>query len=218
MNIGNNISKIFNLNISKNKYILEGGSIEADGRGTCLTTKQCLLNKNRNPQLKQIDIETNLKNELGLKNILWIDSGLYGDHTDGHIDTLARFIAPGQIICMYAKYKTDPNYYTLKNNITKLKKFKDITGKYFDIIEIESPGVIRNYKGKIMPASYINFYHANNSVIIPNFNNNINETTLDILSKYSKKRIVTLAAENILTGGGTFNCITLQIPSGDNID
>ena len=212
--VATNIANKFKLNILNYNYILEGGSIESNGLNTCLTTKQCLLNKNRNKELSQNDIEKNLKNMLGFEKILWLEEGLLNDHTNGHIDTLARFVSYSKVVCMRAHYKNDPNFKILKQNSIQLKKFTNASGNRLEVIEIPSPGIIKNNNGKIMPASFVNFYNANNAIIMPSFNSHFDEEAMEILSKSLNKKIITKSAKAILTGGGTFNCITLEVPIG----
>ncbi|MFN5659597.1 MAG: agmatine deiminase family protein, partial [Pseudanabaena sp.] len=146
-------------------WVLEGGAIEVDGEGTCLTTKQCLLNPNRNPHLDQEAVESGLKAALGVEKILWIEEGLLNDHTDGHIDTIARFIAPHKIMCMEPTSEDDPNYQVLKDIGSQLENMTDAKGRKIDVVRIPSPNLVLDDEGQIMPASYLNFYISNDSVI-----------------------------------------------------
>ncbi len=213
--LATNIVQTFECHNIQHDFFLEGGAIETDGMATCLTTKQCLLNKNRNPKFLQPNIEKKLKDALGFEKILWVDRGLYNDHTDGHIDTLTRFIAPGQIVCMRAHYKSDQNFNTLKDISNQLKKFTDTSGNKLEVIEIPSPGEIKNTQNEIMPASFMNFFIANNGLIVPVFDSPFDQEALGILSKCMSKEVLGLPARVILTGGGTFNCITQQVPTGE---
>ncbi|MFN5749400.1 MAG: agmatine deiminase family protein, partial [Pseudanabaena sp.] len=142
-------------------WVLEGGAIEVDGEGTCLTTKQCLLNPNRNPHLDQEAVESGLKAALGVEKILWIEEGLLNDHTDGHIDTIARFIAPHKIMCMEPTSEDDPNYQVLKDIGSQLENMTDAKGRKIDVVRIPSPNLVLDDEGQIMPASYLNFYISN---------------------------------------------------------
>lgn len=188
-------------------WILEGGSVDVDGQGNCLTTRQCLLNPNRNPSLSLQEIEHGLREALGVKRVLWLNDGLLNDHTDGHIDTIARFIAPGTVTCMEAENTSDPNYKVMKQIAADLRAMD------LKVISLPSPGAIRNEDEEIMPASYTNFYIANSSVVVPTYGSPNDQVAVDILSKcFPGRKVVGLSAKAILSGGGAFHCITQQQP------
>lgn len=195
-------------------WVLEGGAIEVDGEGTCLTTKQCLLNPNRNPDLTQTEIEQGLSQALGVTKILWLEAGLQNDHTDGHIDTIARFIAPHRVMCMLPVSKNDPNYEVLHHISAQLKGFTDAKGRNLEVIEIPSPGLVLDGGGEIMPASYLNFYISNGHVIVPNYGTEFDQAALAAIAPhFAHRATVGLPAKTILTGGGAFHCITQQEPA-----
>jgi len=194
-------------------YVLEGGSIEVDGEGTCLTTRQCLLNPNRNPSLSQSQIETALRESIGAEKTLWLGDGLINDHTDGHIDTIARFVAPGKVVCMEARDPADPNRAILDQIAHDLSAMTDARGRRLEVIRIPSPGVIENEDGDLMPASYVNFYIGNKTVAVPTYGSRFDaEAVAGIAKLFPGRKTVGLSAYAILSGGGAFHCITQQQP------
>ncbi len=194
-------------------WVLEGGAIEVDGEGTCLTTKQCLLNPNRNPHLTQAAIESGLKAALGVEKVLWIEEGLLNDHTDGHIDTIARFIAPHTIMCMEPTSEDDPNYQVLKDIASQLETMTDAKGRKIDVVRIPSPNLVLDDEGEIMPASYLNFYISNDSVIIPIYGSPNDQLAVEAIAKhFPNRKAIGLSAKHILLGGGAFHCITCHQP------
>jgi agmatine deiminase len=204
-------------------YVLEGGAVEVDGLGTCLTTKQCLLNPNRhdgnydhengNAQRTQNQIETDLKQALGVEKVLWIESGLLNDHTDGHIDTIARFIAPHTVMCMATDDPEDPNAAVLADIAAQLASFTDAQGKPLQVVKIPSPGLVLDPEGEIMPASYLNFYIANGAVIVPTYDSPYDVMAVNMIGQYFPDRqTIGLSAKHILLGGGAFHCITCHQP------
>ncbi len=200
-------------------WVLEGGAVEVDGNGTCLTTKQCLLNPNRNPDLNQTEIEQGLCQALGVTKILWLDEGLLNDHTDGHIDTIARFIAPSTVMCMKSESKNDPNYEVLNHISNQLKGFTDANGKNLKVIEIPSAGLVLDPDGEIMPASYLNFYISNGHVIVPTYDSEFDQKAVEeIAPHFPTRQTIGLSAKTILSGGGAFHCITQQQPIIHSVD
>ncbi|MEI6063861.1 MAG: agmatine deiminase family protein [Pseudanabaena sp. ELA748] len=194
-------------------WVLEGGAIEVDGEGTCLTTKQCLLNLNRNPNMDQEAIELGLKSALGIEKVLWIEEGLLNDHTDGHIDTIARFIAPHTVMCMQPTDSDDPNYQVLNHIAEQLELMTDAKGRKIDVIKVPSPNLVLDQEGEIMPASYLNFYISNDSVIIPTYGSKNDDLAVQEIGKYFPSRqAIGLSAKHILLGGGAFHCITCHQP------
>jgi agmatine deiminase len=193
--------------------ILEGGSVEVDGEGTCLTTKQCLLNPNRNAQLSMAELEHKLLATLGVTRTLWLDEGLINDHTDGHIDTLARFFGPAQVLCMKPKDHHDPNFRVLQRIEDMLKDMIDAQGRRFKIVTCPSPGAVTDLSKRLMPASYLNFYIANSTVIVPTYGVATDaEAVATIAACFPDRQTVGLSAISILSGGGAFHCISQQEP------
>ena len=194
-------------------WILEGGSVDVDGEGTVLTTRQCLLNPNRNPGMDQVEIEAALHVGLGAEKVLWLGEGLLNDHTDGHVDTLARFVAPGVVVCMQAQDPGDPNAAILDRLAEDLAAMTDAKGRRLRVIRIPSPGVVQDEEGEFMPASYVNFYIGNRSVVVPTYGTPYDEAAVTALAPlFPERRVVGRSARAILSGGGAFHCITQQQP------
>lgn len=207
------IAKGTGLPIFEYPCVIEGGSVETDGEGTCLTTRQCLLNQNRNPDLEPETLERFLKSALGYEKILWLNEGLLNDHTDGHIDTLARFVAPGVVACMVPQSKDDPNASALKQIAKTLASFTDAKGRKLQMVTIPSPGRVLDEDGRIMPASYVNFYIGNHVVIVPTYGTKFDAPAVKAIATcFPTRRTVGLSAKAILTAGGAFHCITQQQP------
>ncbi|MBC8042755.1 MAG: agmatine deiminase family protein, partial [Rhizobacter sp.] len=160
------IAQAKNLPVFHPQIVMEGGSIDVNGKGCLLTTKACLLNPNRNPQLNQLEIEHYLKDYLGVTKILWLEDGIAGDDTDGHIDDLSRFINPTTIITAVESDPQDVNYAVLQENLNILRTLTDQDDKPFNIIELPMPPAVE-FDGERLPASYANFYIANNTVLVP---------------------------------------------------
>lgn len=194
-------------------WVLEGGSVEVDGEGTVLTTRQCLLNPNRNPGMNQIQIEAALREGLGAEKVLWLDEGLLNDHTDGHIDTLARFVAPGVVVCMEARDPADPNAAILNRLAAELEGMTDARGRKLQVVRIPSPGLLENEDGEPMPASFVNFYIGNAVVVVPTYGTPFDDEAVAAIARlFPGRRTVGRSARAILSGGGAFHCITQQQP------
>jgi agmatine deiminase len=208
------IAKGTGLPVLEYPFVLEGGSVDTDGEGTCLTTRQCLLNPNRNPDLDEATLEQFLKTALGYQKILWLDDGLLNDHTDGHIDTIARFIAPGVVMCMAPQSADDPNAETLERIAETLSTFTDAQSRSLKVVTIPSPGRVLDDEGQIMPASYVNFYIGNSTVVVPTYGSEFDEAAVAAIAPhFPNHRTVGLPCKAILTAGGAFHCITQQQPS-----
>ena len=199
--------------------VMEGGSIEVNGAGIVLTTEQCLLNPNRNPSLEKQQIEEYLKDFLGVRKVLWLAEGIVGDDTDGHIDDLARFVSPTTIVCAVEEDPADANYEILRDNLRRLRNMTDTTGRPFDIVTLPMPGVVggastdtRNLDR--LPASYANFYIANNVVLSPVFGHANDRRALDTLQElFPDRRVVGINCEPLVWGMGTIHCVTQQQPA-----
>jgi agmatine deiminase len=211
--VAGHILKTMNIPNFEFNWVLEGGAIEVDGEGTCLTTKQCLLNPNRNPNMDQQAIEAGLKSALGIEKVLWLEDGLLNDHTDGHIDTIARFVAPHTVMCMQPSDRDDPNYQVLNDITSQLMSMTDAKGRKLDVIQIPSPSLVLDDDGEIMPASYLNFYISNDSVIIPTYGSANDDLAVQAIAKhFPTRKAIGLSAKHILLGGGAFHCITCHLP------
>jgi agmatine deiminase len=197
-----------------NDFVLEGGAVDHDGQGTILTTRQCLLNPNRNPSLDQAGLERALEAALGARKILWLEDGLAGDHTDGHVDNLARFVAPGVVACPIAYGADDPNAEVYDAAARALSAMTDATGARLRVMRIPSPGLIRDEDGETVAASHMNFLIANGAVITPTYEDAASGFALTALkSLFPDREVIGLPARALLTGGGSFHCITQQEPA-----
>jgi agmatine deiminase len=198
--------------------VMEGGSIEVNGPGCVLTTEQCLLNPNRNPELSRAAIEQYLKDYLGVAKVLWLGEGIVGDDTDGHIDDIARFVAEDVIICAIEDDPQDANYELLQDNLKRLQKMTNSSGRAFEIVTLPMPGVVggrstdkRNLDR--LPASYANFYIANNVVLAPVFGHANDARALETLGRvFTNRRVVGINCEPLVWGMGTIHCVTQQQP------
>lgn len=194
-------------------WVLEGGSVEVDGEGTCLTTRQCLLNPNRNPELTRTELERGLCDALGVERVLWFGDGLSNDHTDGHVDTIARFSRPGEILLMKPANGDDPNAAILDRLAAEAREMTDARGRKLKIHFVPSPGAILDEDGEVMPASYLNFYISNTSVIVPTYGGPADEAAVKAIATcFPERRTVGLSSKAILNGGGSFHCISQQQP------
>ena len=206
------IARIFQLPIVQPGIVLEGGSIDVNGNGTLLTTEQCLLNPNRNTQLDRPEIEDYLKQYLGVTNILWLKEGIIGDDTDGHIDDVARFVRPDTVVCAVEKKASDANYEVLKQNYEDLKKMQDQNGHPLTVVTIPMPNAVV-YEGNRLPASYANFYIANQMVIVPTFRCSEDEQALRILRDlFPNRKVIGIDCVDLVWGLGTLHCSTQQHP------
>jgi agmatine deiminase len=192
--------------------VLEGGSIEVNGRGTLLTTEQCLLNPNRNPTLRRDQIEAQLKELLGVSLILWLGDGIAGDDTDGHIDDLTRFVAEDLVVTVVEQDPADENYAALKENRERLEGLKLADGRPLRVLELPMPAPLFRGSDRL-PASYANFYVGNRVVLLPTFNCPADEEAAAILARcFPGRRIVSLDCRDVVVGLGTFHCLTQQVP------
>ena len=195
------------------RIVLEGGSIDVNGKGTLLTTEQCLLNKNRNPHLDKKDIENYLKDYLGVNHIIWLKKGIIGDDTDGHVDDIARFVNPSTILCAYEENKNDENYPILKENYELLLESRDQSGNHLNIVKLPMPGFVGDENGRL-PASYANFYIGNKVVLVPIFGHENDRKAMDILQNIFKDReVVGIYCADLVYGLGTIHCISQQQPA-----
>ena len=204
--IGERLAKRAGFQFARADWILEGGAVDGDGSGTVLTTEQCLLNPNRNT-LSREETEQRLLDDLGFERVVWLGSGLLNDHTDGHVDNLARFVAPGRVAIPMAA-KDDPNEAIYKDAAMRLSKAK------LDIVSLPSPGRITDEDGEIVPASYMNFYIGNDAVVVPQYGAANDKAAVAVVQALFPDRVaIGHRADHILTGGGSFHCISQQVPA-----
>ena len=200
--------------LTSHDFVLEGGALDHDGSGSVLTTRQCLLNPNRNPGWSRADVEAALAASLGVKRVLWLGDGLLNDHTDGHVDNLARFVAPGVAACPIAFGRNDANARVYDETARRLSEMTDARGAPLQVMRIASPGFIDDGEGRPAPASHMNFVIANAAVICPIYEEQAGAFALEALkSLFPERQVIGLPSRAILTGGGSFHCITQHEPA-----
>lgn len=193
--------------------VMEGGSIEVNGAGTLLTTEACLLNPNRNPHLNKGEIEGCLRDFLGVRQILWLGDGIVGDDTDGHVDDLSRFTDEKTIVTVVEEDPADENYAPLRENLERLRTFRDLDGSPFRIVELPMPRALE-HEGQRLPASYANFYIANGLVLAPTYRDPNDARALEVLqSLFPGRRVVGVDSMELIWGLGSFHCISQQEPA-----
>ena len=194
-------------------FVLEGGSIHSDGEGTVLTSEQCLLNPNRNPNLSKSEIEANLKAWLGATAVIWVGQGLENDGTDGHVDNLACFARPGVVLATSCRDAQDTNYALMQDNLRRLRAARDARGRALDVLELPIPAKRVTAAGRLA-MTYTNFYLANGAVIAPAFDDPMDGVAAGVLAEaFPDREIVQIPALAILEGGGGIHCITQQQPA-----
>lgn len=197
--------------------VMEGGSFSVDGYGTLLTTEQCLLNVNRNPELQPREIAEMLAMYLGVRRVLWLGDGLEGDETDGHVDMVACFAGRGRVLLNMPK-PGEPNHAAMQDNLQRLGEMKDAGGRELDVIAVPQPQQAQHDDGRMMPLSYINFYIANGAVIVPAFGDAADDEAANIIgAAFPGRECVQVPALDIARGGGVIHCITQQQPEGDPV-
>lgn len=206
------IGKHYGIPVVHPGIVMEGGSVEFNGRGTLLTTRACLLNPNRNPHLNQAQIEEYLNNYYGVNHILWLGNGIVGDDTDGHVDDLTRFVNEDTVATIVESNKQDENYELLQENLNELKGLRLENGKQINIVELPMPSAIV-YEGMRLPASYANFYISNKHIIVPTFRCKKDETALQIIAScFPEREVVGIDSTDIIWGLGSFHCLSQQEP------
>ncbi|MBP1737462.1 MAG: agmatine deiminase [Oscillospiraceae bacterium] len=197
--------------------ILEGGSIHTDGEGTLLTTRECLLHPSRNPGLSQEEISAELRRCLGVSQIIWLNRGLSGDETDGHVDNIACFAAPGVVLMQVCRDPSDPNFEITQENLKLLRSTKDAAGRTPEVIELPQPPARFDSESRLT-LSYLNFYLVNGGLLLPVFGGDAAQTdaqAADILQKtFPGRRVVALNTSALITEGGNIHCVTQQMPRG----
>jgi agmatine deiminase len=207
------IDETLRLPIFRPGIVLEGGSIDVNGRGTLLTTESCLLNPNRNPGLTKRDIERKLEDFLGVHNVLWLGDGIVGDDTDGHVDDLSRFVGPRTVVSVVEEDPSDENFRVLRDDLERLRVMKDESGRPLEVISLPMPPAT-HYDGRRLPASYANFYVGNGAVLVPVFRHPRDEIACSTLaSVFPGRRIVPIQSTDLVWGLGAIHCVTQQQPA-----
>ena len=203
--IGERLAAAADIPFVKADWVLEGGAIDGDGTGVFLTTEQCLLNPNRNPGFDKEEIEARLRRDLGATKLVWLGDGLINDHTDGHVDNLARFVAPGRVAIPEA-VEGDPNASSYADAAEALLDAD------LEVVAIPSPGPVEE-DGELVPASYMNFYIGNAVVVVPQYGTPNDVAALEAIQDlFPDRKAIGLRADHVLTGGGSFHCISQQVP------
>lgn len=206
--IGDDVARAADAPILRFDFVLEGGALEHNGSGSILTTRQCVLNTNRNGGWSEKQAESLLLEAFKANNVLWLENGLQNDHTDGHIDNLARFVAQDTVVCQAASGGDDPNA-RLYEGIAKALGAMGLT-----VHRIPSPGLVRNADGEAMPASHMNFIIGNEAVVVPVYNERYGLEAVQALQRlFAHRKVVGVVSTHLLTGGGSFHCITQQQPA-----
>lgn len=190
--------------------ILEGGAVDFNGSGSVLTTEQCLLNPNRNPQHGRADLERYLADYCAARHVIWLGEGIVGDDTDGHIDELARFVGPRTVVAAREPDQQDENYEALEDNFRRLQQATDEQGRKLEVIGLTMPRPVR-YQDQRLPACYCNFYIANGVVIVPQFDDAADaEAIATLAAVFPNRKVIGLRAVELAWGLGTFHCVTQQ--------
>ena len=206
------IAADLSLPLYRTGIVMEGGSVEMNGQGTLITTKACLLHPNRNPHLNRQQIEQYLRDYYGVQQVLWLNDGIDGDDTDGHVDDVTRFANVDTIITAVETNRNDVNYKPLQENLRTLLHIRLLNGRQPDIVELPMPAPVI-YNGQRLPASYSNFYIANDAVIVPTFRCPQDDPAMQILSGcFANRRIVGIDSTDIVWGFGSFHCLSQQEP------
>ena len=205
--IGAELAESAGLPVATADWILEGGALDCDGTGLVATTEQCLLNPNRNPQLSRADLEARLERDLGFDKVLWLGDGLINDHTDGHVDNLARFVAPGVLAVPRPSGADDPNAAIYADAKARAEAFG------LKVAEVPSPGRVTSEGGRIEPASYMNFAVTSKVVVVPTYGTRHDEDGVAaIQALFPDRAVVGVLADAVLAGGGSFHCASQQMP------
>jgi len=212
--IPQHVAKVRGVPLFSPGIVMEGGALDVNGLGAVLTTEACLLNPNRNPHLTKPQIEQYLCDYLGVTAVLWLNEGIVGDDTDGHIDDIARFVDPRTVVAAVEEDPSDENFHLLQENLRILKRMRDQDFAPLKIVELPMPGVVE-LDGQRLPASYVNFYIANNVVLVPTYRHNRNDQrALDILQGlFTSRKVIGIDSTHLIWGLGSFHCISQQEPA-----
>ncbi len=211
--IPTHIARHFNLPVYHPGIVMEGGSVDFNGKGTVLTTTACLLNSNRNPHLNQEQIEGYLRNYYGVEQVLWLGDGIIGDDTDGHIDDITRFVNEDTVVTVVEENKQDENYHLLQENLQTLNTMRLLNGKQLNVVELPMPDCVA-HEDQRLPASYANFYIGNDVVVVPTYRCDKDDKALDILQQcFTDRKVVGIDSTDLVWGLGSFHCLSQQEPA-----
>jgi len=213
--VADQIAEFSGVPVTRHDFILEGGALDHDGEGTVLTTRQCLLNRNRNTGWTAEAAEAALAEAVGVKVVVWLGDGLLNDHTDGHVDNLARFVAPGVVACPIAFGLKDPNAEVYDETARLLSETTDAMGRKLKVLRIPSPGLVLDADERPIPASHMNFLIANAAVVVPTYGDDVAARLAGeaLATVFPDREIVLSPSNAVLTGGGSFHCISQQEPA-----
>jgi agmatine deiminase len=200
------------------RVVLEGGSIDVNGQGTLITTEECLLSKTqaRNPGISRAQMERVFRDCLGVEQVLWLNRGIAGDDTHGHVDDIARFVGPNTIVAAVEPNRSDENHMPLQENLDRLKSARNLEGKHFRVIELPMPEPVIFDKQRL-PASYANFYIANGRVLVPTLNHSVDRKALNILADaFPSREVVGIYCGDLIWGLGAIHCMTQQQPEAES--
>ncbi len=207
------LAEILDVAVFRPGIVLEGGAIEVNGAGTLMTTESCLLHPNRNPHLDRAAIERKLRDFLGVDHFVWLGEGVVGDDTDGHVDDLSRFVSETCVVTAVEDDARDANYRPLRENLRRLENAADQNGRPFDILTLPMPRPVYS-EGQRLPASYANFYIANDTVVVPTFRCERDAQAIGILEgAFPTRAVVGIDAVDLVGGLGAFHCVTQQQPA-----
>ena len=210
---GRAIARASGLQVFEPGMVLEGGSVDVNGKGTLLTTEQCLLNPNRNPGLTKRGIEWRLRSYLGVRHVVWLGRGVAGDDTDGHVDDVARFVDHGTVALAWERDSADPNGKATHENMKRLRDSLDQDGGIFDVVTLPLP-VLKDGSGERLPASHLNFYIGNSAVLVPTFGSPSDANAIGTLKPYFPGRtVVGIDCRALVYGFGSIHCVTQQVPA-----
>ena len=210
--VAKKLASLLRVPVFHHSVVLEGGSIDVNGAGMCLTTEQCLLNKNRNPHMSRREIEEFLKSSLGVNQIIWLGKGIVGDDTDGHIDDIARFVGPTTVVCIEETHSKDESYPICRENVERLQQVRGPNGSRLSIVPLPCPAPVY-YEGARLPASYANFYIANEIVLVPMFDDPCDAKAVGTLQElFPDRKVIGLPCTAVVAGLGAIHCVTQQEP------
>jgi agmatine deiminase len=213
--VATQVAEASGVSLDRHDFVLEGGALDHDGQGTVLTTRQCLLNPNRNVDWTEARAEAALADALAARKVLWLGEGLLNDHTDGHVDNLARFVAPGVVACPVAWGRADPNSEIYDAVARDLASMSDADGRSIQVLRLPSPGFVGDEDERPIPASHMNFLIANGAVVVPTYGDEAAARLAceGLASVFPDREIIPLPSLAILSGGGSFHCISQQEPA-----